>query len=89
VGGEQRTGADAADDIELRPPTALAPAHEEAGAKGAVLAAAGEGQNVQRMSTLALQVTYEIVARNGRCRGINGRRLGRIQRFVSIRERGV
>ena len=53
--GQQRTGADTGDDIELRPPSALAPADEEASAEGAVLASAGEGKNVQRMPALALK----------------------------------
>ena len=44
VGGQQRAGADTADHVELRPPPAFAPADEETGAEGAVLAAAGEGQ---------------------------------------------
>src|SRR5215475_7628258 len=89
VGGEQCTGAYTTDNIKLWPPSALAPANEHAGTEGAVLAAAGEGKKVQRMSALTLQVTYKIVARNGRYCGIDGRKLGRIQRLVPIRERGV
>ena len=63
--------------------------NEEAGTECAVLAASGEGKNVQRMSALALQVTDDIVARNGRYRGVDGRKLGRIQRLVPIRKRGI
>src|SRR5215475_3724923 len=41
------------------------------------------------MAALPLQVPDKIVARNGRYGGIDGRKLGRIQRLVPIRERGV
>src|SRR5258708_40173808 len=74
VGGQQRTGADTADDIEQWPPSALAPAIEEASAEGADLASAGEGKNTQRMPALALKVTKEIVTRDVLYRGVEDER---------------
>jgi hypothetical protein len=50
----------------------LTPTNEEAGTEGAILAAAGEGKNVERMSTLAFQVSNEIIARNFRYCCIDG-----------------
>src|SRR5262249_61031566 len=87
--GQQCAGTNTTNRIKLWPPPALTPAKEEAGTEGTVLTAARERKHVQRMSALALQVSHEIVARNGRYSGIDGRRLGWIQRLRSIWQAGA
>ena len=89
VSGQQRTGADTADDIELRPLSPFAPADEEPCTKGTVLAATRKRKHVQGMPALALNVAYDSFARNVRDVGIDARTLGRIQRFRPIGERRV
>ena len=55
-GRNQRAGADPGDDLEFRPRAGCGPAVEEAGTIGAVVAAAGDGEEVGRRQIAALSL---------------------------------